>query len=624
MNIQVQVCGMIILIILTLFYKSNRTLRLYSEKIFFRVMIFSTASLALDILSLVAIEYRNILPELLVSIVCKTYLISLLWIGMSGTIYILADVLTEKTHKRLINWMIVFTCLQGLVVYALPIYIFDEGKAVYTYGTAVICVYIYVALYVAATLVILCLFHTKVSKRREFAVALWMTVWVIAAIIQFLNNEILLVGFATAVGVLILLVIMENPEANLDRHLGCFNEYALSEYISDILDRQKKFSVLSLYFADAYFLEEHRYNADDMLRKMLRNVKNKGVMAFRNASSGLVFFSEDKALLQQTGEDVLRFLEVDLEWRDNVRLALIEKADGFSSLGEWFGFLNYIHTENAGTNETIQMVDEFVAERYRMQHVIEQKITEAMMEDRVEVFLQPIYSNREKRFSTAEALVRIRERDGSFLAPGAFIPVAEKSGQILELGERVFERVCGFLRDTEAISLGIRMIEVNLSVIQCEQTDLAERLISIIERYGISPNYINFEITETASISARTILQANMKKLIEYGFEFSLDDFGKGESNLMYVVEMPVSVVKLDYDMSKAFFDSPKAKHVVRAVVGMAQEMDLSLVAEGIETKEELDSISEEGIGYIQGFYYSKPLPMPEFLKFIKENRNNG
>ena len=170
-------------------------------------------------------------------------------------------------------------------------------------------------------------------------------------------------------------------------------------------------------------------------------------------------------------------------------------------------------------------------------------------------------------------------------------------------------------------NLFIHYIEINLSVIQCEKKDLAERLTTIIERYGVDPKLINLEITETASISARTILLENMKKLIEAGFSFSLDDFGKGESNLMYMVEMPVSIVKLDYDMSKAFFKSSKAKHVVRAVVNMAHGMDLKLVAEGIETEDEKNDMYREGIDYIQGFYYSKPLPMKEFMEFIQKNR---
>lgn len=155
-------------------------------------------------------------------------------------------------------------------------------------------------------------------------------------------------------------------------------------------------------------------------------------------------------------------------------------------------------------------------------------------------------------------------------------------------------------------------------MVQCEQKDLAGRLIRIVKQYGINPEQINLEITESASIRARNTLLKNMKILTEYGFTFSLDDFGKGESNLMYIVEMPVSIVKLDYDMSKAFFTSTKAKHVVSAVVGMAHEMNLKLVAEGIETKEEADGMHKEMIDYIQGYYYSKPLPMQEALTFLK------
>ena len=112
----------------------------------------------------------------------------------------------------------------------------------------------------------------------------------------------------------------------------------------------------------------------------------------------------------------------------------------------------------------------------------------------------------------------------------------------------------------------------------------------------------------------------SMKKLIEKGFTFSLDDFGKGESNLMYVVEMPVSIVKLDYDMSKAYFNTQKAKHVVKAVVGMAHELNLKIVAEGIETENEIRTMREEGIDYIQGYYYSKPIPQEEFIAFVRQH----
>ena len=208
MNIQMQICGMIILIVLAVFYKSNKTLRLYSESIFFKVMLFALASLSLDILSLVVIEYRNTLPLLLVNLVCKTYIISLIWVGMLGTIYVLTDILPEAKHRKVILGMVIFTCIQSLIVYSLPIHIFENVEEVYTYGPAVLCVYVFELLYVFATLVILFVYRNRVSRRREFAVGLWMLIWIIAAVIQFFNNELLLVGFASAIGVLILLVII--------------------------------------------------------------------------------------------------------------------------------------------------------------------------------------------------------------------------------------------------------------------------------------------------------------------------------------------------------------------------------------------------------------------------------
>lgn len=174
------------------------------------------------------------------------------------------------------------------------------------------------------------------------------------------------------------------------------------------------------------------------------------------------------------------------------------------------------------------------------------------------------------------------------------------------------------LKETRMVELGMEHIEVNLSVVQCEKQNLADTLIGIAKRYQVEPDRINLEITETASINAKQVLLENMEKLIDYGFTFSLDDFGKGESNLMYIVEMPVTIVKLDYDLTKAFFDSDKAKQVVKAVIGMVHRLGLKLVAEGVETREESEQLQKEGVDYIQGFYYSRPIPLEEFLHFVE------
>ena len=125
------------------------------------------------------------------------------------------------------------------------------------------------------------------------------------------------------------------------------------------------------------------------------------------------------------------------------------------------------------------------------------------------------------------------------------------------------------------------------------------------------------EITESASIRLRDILLENMRVLMDYGVKFALDDFGNGESNLNYIVDMPVSIVKFDRDMTQAYFSSYKAKFVMEAAMHMIHDMKLEVVSEGVETEEQAQAIEALGIEYIQGYYFSRPLPGAEFLKFV-------
>ena len=621
MNIQIQLCGLFILLLLFVFYKSHNTLQLYSEKVFFVTMCVAVSNLVFDVLSIVFIHFRHIFPEIIVDSVCKIYIASLIWVSMFALIYVLTDLFSEKMHIKRTLQLVVVLAVESLIVFLLPIHIYVDGKVVYTYGPSVLLVYICALINICAVIFVICAFRKRMNRRRACAVALWMLIWMGAAIVQFFNSQLLIVGFASSVGILILFVIMENPEANVDRRLGCFNAHALSEYVKRMFEQKQEFDVLEVSFGNTSVLEGHGLQVHDAIREVLKLIsKQTEGLVFKNINSDIVVVSKNANELYDIGSDVLNIIHKYDIFQENAKVIYIPKGHCFDDTEDIFEFMSFMQSEHISDNERVYVVGNEIISKYKQHYVIEQKIKEALEEDRVEVFLQPIYSNEEKRFTSAEALARIRETDGSLLPPGVFIPVAEASGQILELGERVFEKVCDFLKNTEAVKYGIHYIEVNLSIIQCEQKDLAERLIAIVEKYDIDPKLINLEITETASISARTTLLENMKKLIDYGFTFSLDDFGKGESNLMYVVEMPVSLVKLDYDMSKAFFSNSKAKHVVRAVVGMAHGMDLKLVAEGIETKEESDGMNAEGIDYIQGYYYAKPLPMKEFLEYLKNS----
>lgn len=143
-----------------------------------------------------------------------------------------------------------------------------------------------------------------------------------------------------------------------------------------------------------------------------------------------------------------------------------------------------------------------------------------------------------------------------------------------------------------------------------------------MQKYGIAPERINLEITETVSVETKKVLLDNMNALIRYGVTFSLDDFGTGQSNLNCIVEMPVETVKFDRSMTMSYFENGKEKYVMDAAMRMIHGMKQQIVAEGIEKKEHFDIMNELGIRYVQGYYFSKPLPEAQFLAFL--GQNNG
>lgn len=618
MNIQFQICGLCILFLMIIFYMSHKNLHLYQETVFFVILCIMTISLIMDILSLAAIKNRGILPELFVNFVCKTYVNTLILVVWSALIYILSDFVTKKRRKIIMRLSIFFLVIQSIIVYSLPIHIYDEGGQLYTYGPAILCVYAFVALYIFIILGIVFFFRKSLHSGRMFAIIVWMSIWLVSASIQFFNSALLLVGFAGTLGVLILFMVIENPEGNIERKYGCFNSYALTEYLKKMYEDGKSFSILEISISNSKKnnLEEKGIDIDQVIERIL-SLCHKKIYSFCNVNRDLILISNSSERLMDTYEAIEKEWQSDYLIHNNTYFTLIPQGELLSDADNLFRFLAFVKTEYRKEKNFLIRADQEMISCFENHYLIEREISLALEENRVEAFLQPIFSTREKRFTSAEALVRIRKQDGALLSPGVFIPVAEKNGQILALGDRIFEEVCWILKNTDIIKLGIHYVEINLSVVQCEKENLAEELIAITEKYQINPKYINLEITETASIRAKNNLLKNMKKLIHYGFTFSLDDFGKGQSNLMYVVNMPVSILKLDYDMSKAFFHNPKVKQVVRAIVNMSHGMDLKIVAEGIETGDEAQQIIDEGIDYIQGYYYSKPLPFEEFLKFI-------
>ncbi len=272
--------------------------------------------------------------------------------------------------------------------------------------------------------------------------------------------------------------------------------------------------------------------------------------------------------------------------------------------------------KTAGDEVVIYPGEDILKDGRREQEII-QIMKQALREKKFEVYYQPIYSVKEKRYVSAEALVRLQHWKMGFISPEEFIPLAEKNGLILEIGEFVFREVCRFMTEKKIWEYGIEYIDVNLSAVQCMQEKIHENLIQIMDEYQLEYHYINLEITETAAVMSSETLWSNMEHLMKHGVHFSLDDYGTGFSNTAHIIKYPFHTIKLDKSMVWSAMDNPKAMCALKHTIFMIKDMNMELIAEGVENSLQAEKLAEMGCDFFQGYYYSKPVCGREFIENI-------
>ncbi len=626
MNIQAQMCGVLLLVIMIIFYMRYKSLRLSTQIAFQVLMTGMLLCIFFDMFSIWAIVRIMRDHRLLVYAICKVYLMTIVLVALLGFLYECSDVYAgQKKFWRITMIVSSVFLVECVVIASLSIGVYKMGRVVYTAGPSVLSTYVFAGSFVVCNIIFTIRNRKKGNPRRTHVILIWMAMWLTAAVIQFLNNELLLVGYAGSLGILIIFFRLENPEYLTDRLTGLYNHDALLLYAKKLYNSGKKFSVMSVWWNLGLSQADDGVREQAVMLAFARRLPQFAyTRVFKMADDEVWLIVEEPADAENTVEKVRSFVEYgrrELGGMAQTEYTYLPDTTLVSDHQEMIYLMQYARwkSRDHGTANFRRVDSEFV-EQMRQEKRMEKMLEDAMRDDRIEVFYQPIFSTREKKFVSAEALVRMRDEDGQLVPPGAFISVAEANGKILPLGEIVFDKVCRFFTRESLEQYGLHYIEVNLSVIQCGYSELADDYIAIMEKHQINPKYINLEITESASLAAKKTLLQNMSKLMEYGVYFSLDDFGTGQSNLNYIVDMPVHIVKFDRDMSQAFFRDEKAKYVLNAAMQMIHGMKLKIVSEGIETKEQYLAMEELAIDYIQGYYFSKPLPEKEFLAFLQEN----
>ncbi len=627
LNIEVQSCGLALVLLLIFFSTRHERLGLYSERLFHVSLYANLSCIVLDILSIFGIVYADRLPEIITVLICKLYLVSIVSISYLALVYLCSDVKKLRENKVFQFSQFGLLLLGIALIMILPIHYYCEGRVVYSFGPSTGCTYIFAPIFLCDVLIVSYAYGKQINPHRRRAVRAWMFLELGAASVQFVRPDILLVGFGSAVGMMILYAELENPDAFLDRVTGTFSYRILKDYLQQLYDNKKSFSCIFVCSESEWkqdietetkiliSMEEYLHGFAET--KLFRSIGNDFVVVYSGnvSENHLVRSNLDLKIIEE------RF---NGTWEDGVVIetSFMYLPDGgiAESADELISLYQYFRTEiDESLRETIVLNDASV-EKTKEYKTVLKEIGQALSEDRVEVFYQPIYSFKDDCFVSAEALARIRDGSGNIMMPSRFIPVAEESGMIEQLGERVFEKTCLALTDKELEDNGLNYVEVNLSVAQCENSKFSDIYSNIIKKHDIPFDKINLEITESSILNKRKVLIENMKSLKEEGCTFSLDDFGVGESNLNYIIDMPVDIVKFDKSLVTKYFTNEKAKVVMTNSVNMIKKLGYKTVAEGVEEYDQLLCMKEIGIDYVQGFYFSRPLPYKDFLRFIAEN----
>ena len=621
-NVQIQLCGLIFDLLLIFFVLRHESVGLYSEKIFKQCVLVYSSCIVLDILSCIAIINDEKIPGFLVLLSCKAYLVSLALSAYYGFLYTYNDVKRLRENYSFQIGTFVVAIIGIIFICILPInYLYDGKDILYSYGYSAMMTYIVTILYIGSSIIITFVYAKQMNPHRRNAVRAWMLIETVMAAIQFIFPELLVVGFGSALGMYILYSELENPEVYLDRITGCFSEETFKKYVEQEYEQKKPFSVI-------FVCNEKEWKVGDETEKrilvemseFLNSFAYSKLFRIANHDFALVYDKNEKEMNEiesAVNLDVIR-QRFAISWPELSRSKFLYVPDGHITSSVEEARMGYTRNRDLfEQGEDMRILDESSVNQIREFNSMVVEIGKALEEDRVQVYYQPIYSIETGKFVSAEALVRMVGTDGKLIMPMKFIPVAEETGLIEKIGERVFEKTCECIKQNDLRNKGIDYVEINLSVTQCENSLLSTKFQEIISNHSVSPDEINLEITESSTLRSKKVLLKNMNELMRYGCSFSLDDFGTGESNLNYIVDMPVKLVKFDRSMVQEYFKNEKAKLVMSATVKMIKELGLKIVAEGIETEEQVNEIKNLEIDYIQGYYYSKPLSESDFIKFI-------
>ncbi len=512
-------------------------------------------------------------------------------------------------------------------------YTFDElGEIVYRYPLGA-SVNICPILYLLFAIYLYIKYARSFSTEKVVALIIYLLIMMGGIPVRIITKSSSIFEFSVSLGLLLCVYTFQNPSEFKDSLSGAGTKNALNFAISNNIIQKKVFTVVGVAVERLALItagERIEVVAEllSQITSYLKQMCPEGNIFYIEDGHYILIFPEaesDDSVIEKSAERIRkRFKETWVMDGKEIKLFQGIYAIGFpdevDTLEKFNEVRDVIKKTHLKQNRDILRVTDLNLKHVEHDKKIDSIVKRALDDGLLEVYYQPIYSPATGRFSSCEALLRLRDPHLGFISPAVFMPVAERNGKVIEIDSFVLSSVCDMIANSEAVGAGLEYVEVNLSVVDCIQTNLADKVIKTLGKYGVKSEQINLEITETFEEGMNSVMEENINVLIDHGLSFSMDDFGTGYSNISRIATLPVEIFKLDKSIVQSAFEQETSYMVMLNLVKIIKSLGRRIVAEGVETKEQAEQIIRLGCDHIQGFYYSRPLPREQFIEFLREN----
>ncbi|MDE6744023.1 MAG: EAL domain-containing protein [Lachnospiraceae bacterium] len=629
-NFSFNYVAIVLYFLLLFFFSGKKKVNLQIYNIYYVMLGFMLFSAIMDVILFQQIQSGTFQGTMIMDILAAVYILFQKMIYPICVMYLLSisNIDLTKNKKWRLSLEFPYFVILGLVIASIWTgWVFDfDGHGMIVAGSIPLIMRIYMGYYAVFTAVIFIRYGKSIGFGKITYILNCIAFIFCANMIQLIFPEQRIFFFIMALSVICMVYSVKRPDEEFDEVNALYRDILLDKVAFDYKSHSP-FFVFLIRIHDFKILTDSL--GQDSVNEMFSDVVSfltvftRGTNVFRVDDNVLAIkmnVMEEEQTENMIKAIVQRFKQA---WRNGAMKAILSasyvKAKCPEDVPTYEDFVHLISVvgRKEGIIDHVYGADEIIGEDYE-KDIIE-AIKRGLEKDKFQVYYQPIFSTKEKRIVAAEALVRLNDDKLGFISPEVMVPLAEREGYILEIGKKVFTEVCRFFMEENLTAFGIEYIEVNLSVKQCMHHELAKNFLEIMKEYGLSNSQINFEITESSAMVSNAALISNINYFEENGVSLSLDDYGTGYSNVSYLYQMPFQILKIDKSILWSSEKNQKADFTLRSIFNMTNKLGLHVVVEGVETEAQIIKLLKLGCDYFQGYYFSKPIPGKDYIRYLEE-----